>query len=74
MDDYEALLISPGAGVERVGLISIIEKLTNVTYTSGDRDEDASLVHYMAERPVEEQDISPEDKAMEKSPTIKKKR
>ena len=44
LDDYEAMLISPGTGVERVGLISMIEKLTNATYTSGDRDEDASLV------------------------------
>ena len=74
LEDYEAMLISPGTGVERVGLISIIEKLTNATYISGDRDEDASLVQYMVERPAEEQDISPEVKAVEKTPTTKKKR
>lgn len=47
MDEYERMLASPGSGLERVGLkksTSIIEKLTNFTYPSMEREEDAALV------------------------------
>ena len=70
------MLNSPGTGLERAGLprsTSIIEKLTNVTYASGDQEDDARLVLSIVEK-TQEQDISPEIKSAKKTNSSKKRR
>lgn len=55
-------LHSPGTGLERVGLkrnTSIIEKMTNLTYATSERDDDDKLINYLAAS-HQEQDISPD--------------
>mmetsp|Transcript_5227 Transcript_5227/g.6402 ORF Transcript_5227/g.6402 Transcript_5227/m.6402 type:complete len:112 (+) Transcript_5227:1481-1816(+) len=55
------MLSSPGTGLERVGLkrnTSIIEKLTNLTYSTVGREDDTRLINCLASQ---EQDISPLD-------------
>ena len=47
LQEYEIMLNSPGAGLDCVGMkrnTSIIEKMTNLTYSSVERDHDANLV------------------------------
>ena len=49
-EEYERILASPGTGLERVGLkrnTSIIEKLTNLTYNSLEREDDRKLLNYI---------------------------
>ncbi len=48
LQEYEMMLNSPDAGLDRVGMkrnTSIIEKMTNLTYSTVERDNDTSLVN-----------------------------
>ena len=56
-------MVSASTGLDRVGLkrnTSIIEKLTNLTYTTMEREEDAQLIDCLAQSQPN-QDISPGD-------------
>ena len=72
--DYEKILNSPEIGIGRVGLkrnTSIIEKLTNMTYNTTEREDDAAIVQSLADRA---QDISPNAANQDKGSSAKKRR
>lgn len=76
LQEYERMLSSPDTELERVGLkrnTSIIEKLTNITYSTVERENDAILVDCLAEREKLEQDISPQLGKGKASPSKRRK-